>query len=173
MRRTVRIAFFASMAAALGFLLSPLPNIELVTFTLFVGGCVLGWAGGSMAALLAVLLYFGFNPYGSSFLFPPLLLSQLVAGLLVAGLGAAFARLFSGRGWVRRLVLLPFAILAALAFPLLPSLGYAALGGGSWQGWLALGLLMTTWGVAFNIIIFMGSFEPLMRQMERMGEVRL
>jgi len=167
MRQTVRIAFFASLAAALGFLLSPLPNLELVTFTLFLAGALLGWAGGCAAALLAVLLYFGLNPYGSSFLFPPLLLSQLAAGLLVASLGAAFGRLAPPAGWPRRLLLIPFAALAALCFPLLPTLGFALMGGGSWQGWMVLGLLMTGWGFAFNLLIFLGSYEPLMRRMER------
>ena len=171
MRRTVRVALFASLAAALGFLLAAVPNIELVTFSLFMGGYALGLRDGSLAACLAVALYYGLNPYGSSLIFPPLFAAQLLAALVISGLGAAFARLMPagrGPGWLRRLLLLPFAAVAALALPLLPMLALALAGGGSWQGWALLGLLMTAWGFIFNLIVFASSFEPLARQLQRL-----
>ncbi|MBN2171058.1 MAG: hypothetical protein JW819_07060 [Candidatus Krumholzibacteriota bacterium] len=172
MRRTVRVALFASLAAALGFLLAPVPNIELFTFCLFLAGHALGLAGGVQAALLAVLLFYGLNPYGSSLLLPPLLLSQLTASALIAGLGAAHARLLGGRTpgrWPARLLLLPFAVAAALALPLLPAAALALATGGDLRGWLALGLLMTGWGLAFNLLVFLGSFAPLARQLRRLA----
>jgi hypothetical protein len=169
MRQTVRIALFASLVAALGFLLAPVPNIELFTFGLFVAGYALGLRGGAQAALLAVVLYYGLNPYGSSLLFPPLFLAQIVAGLWIALLGAAFRRLLplGASPWLQRSLLLPFAVLAALALPLFPSLALMLIGGGSWQGWLALGLLMTAWGFLFNLLVFLSSFPSLSRQLRR------
>ncbi len=172
MRRTVRIALFASLAAALGFLLAPVPNIELVTFTLFMGGYALGLRDGAVAGVLAVLLYFGLNPYGSSLAFPPLLVAQILAACAIAALGAGFAWICPpgrGPGWLRRLLLLPFAAAAALALPLLPALSFAMVSGGSWQGWALLGVLMTAWGFFFNLIVFGSSFEPLSRQLLRLG----
>ncbi len=170
MRRPARIALFAALAAALGFLFSPIPNIELVTFTLFAAGYAMGFSGGAIASLLAVLLYFGMNPYGSSFIFPPLLAAQLLAGVFIASLGALFARIMPParlRGNLGRVLLLPFAALAALALPLFPSFAYAWTVGGAWEGWLMLGVLMTSWGFVFNLVVFTAAMPPLVRQIER------
>jgi hypothetical protein len=171
-RRTVRIALFAALAAALGFLFAPIPNVELFTFSLFMAGCLLGWRDGALAALLAVALYYGLNPYGSSLALPLLFAAQLLAGLAIAGLGALYAAcLPSARGarWVRRLALLPFALLAAMALPGLPSLAFLLVAGGAWEGWAALGVLMTAGSLAVNLIVFTTSTEPLRRQAARLA----
>lgn len=175
MRVTVRIALFASLTAALGFLLAPIPNVELVTFGLFVGGALLGARAGVAAALLAVGLYFGLNPYGSSLAFPLLFLAQLTAGAVIALLGALHARITSGArpsSWPGLLMLLPFAALSALLLPLLPSLAFMLAGGGPWRGWAALGLLMTIGSLIFNLLIFASSYRPLMRQAARLEAAR-
>ncbi len=172
MRRTVRIALFAALAASLGFLFAPIPNVELVTFSLFMAGCLLGWRDGAGAALLAIALYYGLNPYGSSLALPLLFAAQLLAGLLIAGLGALYARLLTparGGGGLRRLLLLPFALLAALALPGLPSLAFLVIAGGAWEGWAALGVLMTAGSLAVNLIVFATCTEPLRRQAARLA----
>ncbi len=175
MRVTVRIALFASVSAALGFLLAPVPNVELLTFSIFVGGSLLGARAGVSAALLAAALYFGLNPYGSSLAFPLLFLAQLTASVIIALLGALHARLLPptrDRSPIRRLMILPFAALAALQLPLLPSLAFMSVGGGAWQGWAALGLLMTLGSLIFNLIVFTTSYAPLMRQAVRLESAR-
>ncbi len=172
MKRSVRIALFASLAAGLGFLLAPIPNIELFTFSLFSAGFALGWRGGATAATLAVLLFYGFNPYGSSLMFPLLFVAQILGGLIISGLGAAYAALFRRAGLstvTQRIALLPFAALAALTLPVLPMFVFPLLGFGSWQGWAALGIVITAWGFVFNLIIFMSSFPPLARQVGRLA----
>jgi len=175
MRRPARIALFAALAAALGFLFAPVPNIELLSFSLFAAGYALGFSGGVAAALLAVLLYYGLNPYGSSLAIPPLLAAQLLAGAFIAALGALFARLLAPPrldGFGGRLLLLPFAAASALALPLLPAFAYSASGGGDWQGWLLLGGLMTGWGFIFNLVIFLTALPPLARQIRRLDARR-
>jgi hypothetical protein len=174
-RVTVRIALFAALSAALGFLLAPVPNVELLTFSIFVGGSLMGARAGVTAALLAAGLYFGLNPYGSSLAFPLLFLAQLIGASIIALLGALHARLMPpGRGGSlgRRLLILPFAALAALQLPLLPSLAFMVVGGGAWQGWAALGLLMTLGSLVFNLLVFGTSHAPLMRQAARLDAAR-
>jgi hypothetical protein len=171
MRRSVRIALFASLSATVGFMMAPVPNIELFTFTIFCGAYSLGYAGGCGAALIATAIYYGLNPYGSSLMFPPLFAAQLMAAVIIALLGASYRRLNwrGGHGTIlRRVLLVPFAATAALMLPLLPSLSLWLIGGGLWQGWMMIGLLMTAWGFIFNMIIFLTSFEPLARQIERL-----
>jgi len=175
MRRTARIALFAALAAALGFLFAPIPNIELVTFSLFAAGYAMGLGAGAIAAILAVLLYFGMNPYGSSFLFPPLLAAQLAAAVFIAALGALCARLLPRhrmRSWPGRVAMLAFAAPAALALTLFPTFAYAWSSGAAWQGWLLLGVLMTGWGFVFNLVVFFTALPPLLRQIERVDARR-
>ncbi|MCP4548976.1 MAG: hypothetical protein GY835_21180 [bacterium] len=176
MRKTVRIALFASLAAALGFLLAGVPNIELLTFCLFTSGYIQGLRAGIATGLLATLIYYGLNPYGSSLMFPPLFLSQLTAGVVISALGALFALLtrFLNREtrsaiWGRRILLIPFAATSALMLTILPTISFALFSGGEWRGWLFLGGLMTAWGFLFNMIVFLTSFEPLIRQTRRLA----
>ncbi|MDP6418142.1 MAG: hypothetical protein QF492_05190 [Candidatus Krumholzibacteria bacterium] len=169
LRQTVRISLFASLSAALGFLLAPVPNVELLTFSLFVSGYALGLRSGAVAGLLAVALYYGLNPYGSSLVFPLLFACQALAALWITTLGAFFARLVSplGSGLMRRVLLVPFAILSALALPLSPVFAFSGFAGEGQKAWLFLGALMTSWGLAFNLLVFLSSFEPMARTLAR------
>ncbi len=62
---TATTAIFVALAAALGFLLLSVPNVELVTFTVFASGVVLGRWRGALVGVLAMAIYSGANPYGS------------------------------------------------------------------------------------------------------------
>jgi len=80
-RSTVFIALFSATAIALGYALVALPNIELVTATLFVTGMILGWKRGIYVAVITYLVFSLFNPFG----FPnPLLLIAQVIGAIIA-----------------------------------------------------------------------------------------
>lgn len=81
-------AVFVGLAVALGYLLSWLPNIELVTFTVFASGVVLGKWRGALTGALAMAIYSGLNPHGSGLAIPPLYAAQI--------LGAAFAGFLGG-----------------------------------------------------------------------------
>ncbi len=104
------MAVFAGLAVALGYLLSWLPNIELVTFTVFASGVVLGAWRGALTGALAMAIYSGFNPHGSGLGIPPLYAAQI--------LGAAFAGFLGGAAravWAapRRLGAAPGALAGA------------------------------------------------------------
>jgi hypothetical protein len=96
---TTRIALTAilvALAVALGLLLLAVPNVELITFTIFVSGAVLGrWRGATVGAL-AWAIFSGVNPYGSGLAFPPLYVAQVLAGALIGLAGGAIGGLWSG-----------------------------------------------------------------------------
>jgi hypothetical protein len=79
LRGYVLTALFAAAAAAGGYLLMSVPNVELFTLILFASGYALNFGSGMVAALVASLIYFGLNPQGG--LFPPLLASQILGAL--------------------------------------------------------------------------------------------
>jgi hypothetical protein len=94
------MAVFAGLAAALGYLLSWLPNVELVTFTVFASGVALGAWRGALVGALAMAIYSGANPHGSGLAVPPLYAAQIVGASVAGLLGGASARLWRGPGRV-------------------------------------------------------------------------
>jgi len=127
-RATAAVAVFAGLAAALGYFLSWLPNIELVTFTVFASGVALGAWRGALVGALAMAIYSGANPHGSGIAVPPLYAAQIVGASVAGLLGGASRRLWRGPGRLR---------------PALGALSGAALGLGAtlvYQGLVVLGL---------------------------------
>jgi hypothetical protein len=94
------MAVFAGLAVALGYLLSWLPNIELVTFTVFASGVALGKWRGALTGALAMAIYSGVNPHGSGLAIPPLYVAQILGAAFAGFLGGAARALW---GMPRRL----------------------------------------------------------------------
>ncbi|MCK4410092.1 MAG: hypothetical protein KAW67_08405, partial [Candidatus Eisenbacteria sp.] len=104
---TAVTAIFVALAAALGFLLLSVPNVELVTFTVFASGVVLGRWRGALVGALAMAIYSGANPYGSGLGVPTMLAAQLAASAFAGLMGGIAAPLWRrraaegapGQGW--------------------------------------------------------------------------
>ena len=94
---TAVTAIFVALAAALGFLLLSVPNVELLTFTVFASGVVLGRWRGALVGVLAMAIYSGANPYGSGLGVPTMLAAQLVASAFTGLVGGIMAPLWRGR----------------------------------------------------------------------------
>jgi uncharacterized membrane protein len=95
--RTAATAIFAALAAALGFLLISVPNVELLTFTVFAAGVVLGRLRGALVGLLGMALYSGANPYGSGLAIPTLFMAQICASALAGFAGGVLSPLWRSR----------------------------------------------------------------------------
>ncbi len=82
-RRAVLLGLFAGTGVGVGYLLSGVPNLELVTLLSALAGAALGPGLGAVAGALAATLFSLGNPYG-----PPLpwLLAAQAAGQATAGL---------------------------------------------------------------------------------------
>jgi len=93
---TATTAIFVALAAALGFLLLSVPNVELVMFTVFAAGVVLGRWRGALVGALAMAIYSGFNPYGSGLGVPTMFVAQLAASAFAGLMGGITARLWRG-----------------------------------------------------------------------------
>jgi len=102
-RWTAPIAVLVALAAALGYALAAVPNIELITLTVFISGAVLGRLRGAMVGLMAMGIYSGFAPYGSGLAIPTLFAGQLGAMALVGFSGGILGGLWRGRTNVTRI----------------------------------------------------------------------
>ena len=70
-----------ALAIALGYALAAVPNIELVTISLALGGYILGGGWGAIAGGLGFGLYSILSPYGVAP--PPVLLAQIMGGVII------------------------------------------------------------------------------------------
>jgi len=163
LRSLIMTALFAALAAALGFALVEIPNVELITFTVFIGGVLLGVHSGLLVGLIGEGLFSGLNPLGSGLAIPPLFLAQLIGfGLVgvVGGLiGQRLARLpFWLIGLIGALLTLVYELLAALATVLVFGVGEQ----GFWA-YLLVGLpwLVIHLGVNFAVFAFLS--RPIVR----------
>jgi len=152
---------FAGVAAAAGYMLMFIPNIEAVTLVLFVAGYKLGIKRGILAAIIAAFLYFGLNPQGG--LFPPLLTAQIIGVSAAPVLGALFRLL---KSLVLRLLSLPIlAIIATVWYDLLTNLAYPLSIGLNYKGiliTLSAGIPFSLVHNISNVIIFSVFIPPFL-----------
>lgn len=87
--RVVIAALLVALGIALGRLMAGVPNVELVTLTVFLGGALCGVAGGASIGASVGILHSMFNPLGPAPL--PLLAAQVFSFSIVGVVGAAFA----------------------------------------------------------------------------------
>ena len=89
-KKLAYISIFTGLAVSLGYLLSPVPNVELITTAIFLGGYLTDIFSGGVIGALSFFIYGYFNPLGSSPL--PLLISQIIGGIIIGITGALCKR---------------------------------------------------------------------------------
>lgn len=83
------------MTIVLGYLLVEIPNIELMTLSVFLSGIFLGIRLGVLVGSLSIFFYSVFNPFGPPL--PPILIAQL-AGFILVGMTGGLMGPFIRRG---------------------------------------------------------------------------
>lgn len=121
--RIALTAAFIALAVTLGFLLAPVPNVELVTLTVFLGGAATGVVGGGIIGALTALLHSGLNPLGLPF---PLVLLGQVLGMAVAGVAGAWIgrRVQALAVWKQTVLLGLIGFGLTLCYQLLVNIGF-------------------------------------------------
>jgi hypothetical protein len=164
-REIILLAIFIALAIAGGLFLAQLPNIELVTVTIFLSGIVLGVTRGALVGAVAEFLYSFFNPYGVAA--PPLLAAQ-VLGMTLAGVAGGVMRIFFSTRqppvW-----LLGFAgFILTFIFDLFTTLSFTIFVGSGLAGFLAaaaLGLYFYIAHQVSNTLIFAVLLPVLLRRL--------
>lgn len=84
-RKVILAALFIALSVVLGYLLAEVPNIELMTLSVFLSGIFLGAAAGAVVGAVSILFYSVFNPYGAAL--PPLIVAQLLGYIFIGAIG--------------------------------------------------------------------------------------
>ncbi|MFC2150486.1 hypothetical protein ACFLQV_03170 [Calditrichota bacterium] len=146
-------AMFAGTAAAVGYLLLFIPNVEGFTFVLYISGYSLGIFSGLTAAIAASIIYFGINPQG---FYPPLLLAQTLGACLAPMAGSILrTRSFNSKQIV--IVSAASALLVTLIYDVLTNIAYPLSAGFDLKAvltMLAAGLAFSVLHILSNILLF-------------------
>jgi hypothetical protein len=90
-RQIILMSIFIALAVAVG--QDPIPNVELVSATIFLSGVMLGAKYGVAVGAIATFLFSFFNAYGPAA--PPLLIAQMF-GMMLTGLSGGLVQKFFG-----------------------------------------------------------------------------
>ncbi len=162
-RRIAYSGLFIALAVALGFALIALPNLEMITATVFISGWLLGPGMGALIGALTEVIYSGMNPVGSGFLFPPLLLAQVISIGLV-GLAGGLTRkgeiffLATGGGYLAlgllgALLTVVYDLLTTISFPLAAGFSGVQMWGTVLAGLGLSGVHVVSNGIIFAILV--------------------
>ncbi|MBN1328870.1 MAG: ECF transporter S component [Candidatus Heimdallarchaeota archaeon] len=152
------LAIFTALGAALSSLFIYFPNIEFMTFTLFIGGIILGPLYGSFLALLSASLY---EIIATAMIGPGVIIFpfKIVAFLLIAITGALIGHKIPTRKssfW--RFFLAIIGGLLTIAYDLIVNIGWILISNDfKFIGYftaLIIGLPITASKVACNAILF-------------------
>lgn len=95
-RTTATIAYislYIALCVVIGFLLLPVPNVELITLFIFLGGYLFGMAYGALIGGTASFIFSAFNPWGSGLALPLLLIAQVISRSITGFCGGILSRL--------------------------------------------------------------------------------
>jgi hypothetical protein len=164
LHRAALAALFIAAGVALGFALASIPNVELVTTTIFTAGYVLGVRTGLVVGIMTEGLYSFLSPYGMAA--PPLFIAQ-ITGMAMAGLaGGLFRRSPSPRPVALAatgfFLTLNFAIITTAAYALFMNFTRESL-------WVSLGsgIVFYITHLISNTLIFLIIMPPLLRSLRR------
>ncbi|MDZ7373277.1 MAG: ECF transporter S component [candidate division KSB1 bacterium] len=162
------VALWIAGTVALGHLLATLPNVELVTASVFLGGVVFGPAFGALIGLTGEFLYSLTSPFGLAT--PPLLAAQLL-GMALAGLagGLVGPRFFSRpRPLIVHLLTAAVGLGLTVLYDLLTTSSFLILSGLSLSRLVAslfFGLGFYATHLAWNTFVFATLVPPLGRKL--------
>jgi uncharacterized membrane protein len=88
------IGLYTALCVVIGFVLAPIPNVELMTLSVFLGGYFFGMLYGGIIGACSMFLFSAFNPWGSGLAFPPMLAAQVVSYGIIGICGALVRRMF-------------------------------------------------------------------------------
>ncbi|OLS12594.1 MAG: hypothetical protein RBG13Loki_3788 [Promethearchaeota archaeon CR_4] len=162
-RRIALVGVYAALVLVAAYVLVYIPNVELVTCLLFVGGYCFGIITGSFIAVVVSVIFSNFNPLGSTLAaFPLLFVFQIIFYLCIAILGGVIGQMRHRQQFTISpktavtLGLLGFCI--TLAFDIGSTFAmYLPITDGNWIAvwsyWVA-GIVFTILHLAFNPLVF-------------------
>lgn len=85
-KQIAQAGIFTGLAVSLGYLLFYIPNVELISSTIFATGWLFGLPVGVCVGGISFAIFSLFNPLGASM--PPLFIAQVCGGIILGAAGS-------------------------------------------------------------------------------------
>jgi uncharacterized membrane protein len=157
------ITIFTSLALGFGYLFAYIPNLELVSPTVFLSGILFGLRTGTLVGMLTFFIFGLINPMGMSPV--PLLIAQVLVGTFLGLLGG----LCHKKKWNKAHIILPLGILITLISDILTtSAGFLFFPTKeSFFAYFVLGLPFVIWHVFTQGIIYGFVLTPTIQKIQK------
>ena len=174
-RKALLAALLVAVAVSLGLALSAVPNVELVSFTVFLSGFLLGSRSGAVVGAVSAAVFSTANPLGAGL--PPLVIGQAMGQAVVGAMGGAV-----GPVLVRvrsRVVVCLFAGAVGSALTLFYDLvttagAYVTVAGeksvGSFARFMIAGILFVGLHIVWNTVLFTVALAPSLSVLKKFRE---
>jgi LytS/YehU family sensor histidine kinase len=167
--RIALVAIFAALAIGGNYALSAVPNIELSSIMVFLSGFLFGPAIGGLVALIAMIIYQIWNPWGA--FLPPIGLAVIGCTVFIGVIGGILGKTlqqfdYSDNQWF--LIPTLFGILLTLLFDLITNFAYTLTFGMPFIVALITGLPFTAVHVISNAILFGLVTQPVTRTVHQL-----
>jgi uncharacterized membrane protein len=164
LKKICYMSMFIALGVTLGFSLVTIPNIELMTATLFLSGYLLGIREGFLTGMITEAVFSLINPIGTAA--PPLFLAQTMSMGLAGLIGGLCFHMRPDRLQVLyRCLSFGFAgFFITLMFAVLTNLGYILTIGFTWEKFIAgllTGFPFIFTHILSNTIIFIIILPPV------------
>ena len=168
------IGIFSALSVVMGYTFIYIPNIEMISASIFISGYLLGIQKGILVAIIAETTYSAFNPMGSGLAFPFLLAAQLMGMSLFGAVGG----ILGSRGEKFRFSRAKIALIGTaglgctLFFDLATTLSWplaAGFEGSQIYATIVFGSVFTSIHIISNTLIFVLALPPILRAVKKTG----
>jgi hypothetical protein len=173
-RRATLAALLVALTVAAGFSLAAIPNVELVTFLLFISGFLLGPGLGLAVGAVSWGVYSALNPMGVAL--PPVLAAQVVCGALIGLAGGVLGPIILERVGrlagmllcgLTGLTLTLFFQLAVNAAAFLAAVGVDDRSLPAFRAFVVGGVAFTLMHLVWNTTVFLLTLRPVISVLDR------
>lgn len=166
-RWIARTGVFTALAVSLGYILFFIPNVELISATIFASGWLFGMSVGATVGGISFAIFSLFNPLGASL--PPLFLAQVVGGILLGASGYLFKLVLSPVSLFFKILLLGIVGgFLTLVYDVLTNIGgfIAFTTEKTFFAYLISGIIFSILHIVSNILIFTILLFPILNRVE-------
>jgi len=169
------VGMLSALAVALGYAFIFVPNIEMVSATIFISGYFLGVPKGILVGVIAETIYSAFNPMGSGLAFPYLFAAQII-GMSLFGAVGGFVGTWGEKDVFSKGKIVAFAFsgfVCTIIFDLLTTLSWpiaAGFEGNQIFATIALGAIFVSIHLISNTLIFAVAVPSILKAVIKSGQ---
>ncbi|MBN2412014.1 ECF transporter S component [candidate division KSB1 bacterium] len=123
-KKIILASLLTALSVSIGYIFLFIPNVELITATVFISGFILGPLYGAITGIIAEFLFSMFNPWGVPML--PLLMVQIVSFGLIGAAGGIYRLTFNKKkSYIYRFIIPAlYGFVLTLIYDIITSLSY-------------------------------------------------